>query len=478
MNSKINSSVIFLCFLPIWFFRLEIYKIDLLFFSIFLIAVFFLVLFILNKLMNLHNKIYYFFFLSIIFYFGLDNHFGFHLELTNSYSILTIKLKDNIYLASLIVATVIFALILSFLLFTKEKGVKILTVFVATIVLYSIYDESKSIKNLKNYDNAGKNIFNKPKLIFVFDEASGIGGFESNSKEGKIFEEKLRSLSKKYELQLYENIYTHYKATTRSLTSLLNFKKIDNFESYLDNKLSFFSHYTLKKNKFFDMHKSIAVHQSVHMNFCDHSNVLKCKDFHPFENKTYVKGFKDTKLTKLVNAWKLDGSITSLFFWRILRQFNLIDVNLSPQGEKGALVDLFDKVLFDLDSKKYDLVFVHTLVPHKPYGYNKKCQYDGKKSLGNYKGSMRIEEHNYRHNIDRTCLISFLDIFFKKLNNKKVSFDKILFLSDHGSRNQKDSYESNHNVLFFLKDSYLKSQIIQGKKFSQDEFKNIFYKSN
>ena len=35
-----------------------------------------------------------------------------------------------------------------------------------------------------------------------------------------------------------------------------------------------------------------------------------------------------------------------------------------------------------------------------------------------------------------------------------------------------------YNVLFFLKDSYLKSQIIQGKKFSQDEFKNIFYKSN
>ena len=476
MNSKINSSVIFICLLPIWYFKLEIYKIDILFFSIFFIFIFFSALFILNKLMILKNEVYYFFFLSIIFYYGLDNHFGFHLELTNSYSILTIKLKDNIYIASLIVGAVIFFLILSFLLLTKEKGVKILSVFVAAIVLYSIYNDSKSINNLQNYDNAGKEIFNKPKLIFVFDEASGIGGFESNSKEGKIFDEKLRNFSKKNELQLYEKIYTHYKATTRSLTSLLNFKKIDNFESYLDDKLSFFSHYTLKENKFFDMHKSIAVHQSVHMNFCDHSSVLKCKDFNPFENKTYVEGFKDTKLTKLVNAWKLDGSITSLFFWRTLRQFNLIDVNLSPQGEKGALVDLFDKVLFDLNSKKYDLIFVHTLVPHKPYGYNKNCQYDGKYSLGNYKGSMRIKEHNYRHNIDRTCLISFLHIFFKKLDNKNVSFDKILFLSDHGSRNRRDNYESNHNVLFFLKDKSLKGRMIQEKKFSQDEFKKIFLK--
>ena len=146
----------------------------------------------------MQNKLYYFFFLSIIFYFGFDNHFGLHLELTNSYSILTIKLKDNIYLASLIVGAVIFILILSFLLITKEKGVKILSVFLATIILYSIYDDSKSIKNLKDYDNAGKRIFEKPKLIFVFDEASGIGGFESSSKEGKIYEEKLRNLSKKY----------------------------------------------------------------------------------------------------------------------------------------------------------------------------------------------------------------------------------------------------------------------------------------
>ena len=150
-------------------------------------------------------------------------------------------------------------------------------------------------------------------------------------------------------------------------------------------------------------------------------------------------------------------------------------MNLSPQGEKGSLVDLFDKVLFDLETKKYDLVFVHTLVPHKPYGFNKNCQYDGKKSLGNYKGSMRIEEHNYRHNIDRTCLISFLDIFFKKLDNKKISFDKVLFLSDHGSRNKRTDYESNHNVLFFFKDDSLKSQIIKRKKFSQDEFKKIFF---
>jgi hypothetical protein len=474
MSTKINSFIVFLSLIPIWYFKLEIYKVDILFFSIFLIIFFFLILIILNKLTFLNNKIYYYFFLSMIIYYGLDNHFGFHLELTNSYSILTMKLKDNIYLASLIVGSTIFITIFLFILLLKENGIKILSVFIVTIALFSIIDNSKSIKNLKNFDNAKQTKFNKPKLVFVFDETSGIGGFESSTKEGQIFDKNIKKLSKENELQVYEKIYTHYKATTRSLTSLLNFKKIDNFQKYLDDKLDFFSHYNLKKNKFFDIHESVAVHQSVHMNFCDHKNVTKCKDFHPFEKKKYIEGFKNTKFTNLVNAWKLDGSITSLFVWRILRQFNLINVNLSPQGEKGALIDLLDQALLDLHSKKYDLIFVHTLVPHKPYGFNKKCEYDGKRSLGNYRGTMSIENHTYQHNIERICLVSFLDIFFKKLEAKKIKFDKILFLSDHGSRNQRDNYESNHNVLFILKNAPSEYRLIKEKKFSQDEFKKIF----
>ena len=60
--------------------------------------------------------------------------------------------------------------------------------------------------------------------------------------------------------------------------------------------------------------------------------------------------FKDNKLTHLINAWKFDGSITSLFVWRILRQFDLIDVTISPQGEK-AILPLFDQIKDDMSQK-------------------------------------------------------------------------------------------------------------------------------
>ena len=76
--------------------------------------------------------------------------------------------------------------------------------------------------------------------------------------------------------------------------------------------------------------------------------------------------------------------------------------------------------------------------------------------------------------ISKSQNIRLLDVFFKQLEVKNINFDKILFLSDHGSRNQRDNYESNHNVLFILKDKSLDNILIKEKKFSQDEFKKIF----
>ena len=57
----------------------------------------------------------------------------------------------------------------------------------------------------------------------------------------------------------------------------------------------------------------------------------------------------------------------------MLRQFNLIDVTLSPQGEKASFVSTLSFVADDIKKKKYDLIFGHFLVPHKPYGFNENC---------------------------------------------------------------------------------------------------------
>ena len=57
---------------------------------------------------------------------------------------------------------------------------------------------------------------------------------------------------------------------------------------------------------------------------------------------------------------------------------NLISSTLEPEGEKLFINEIMSYAYNDLISKKYDLVFLHVLVPHKPYGFNQNCLYDVK----------------------------------------------------------------------------------------------------
>ena len=159
-----------------------------------------------------------------------------------------------------------------------------------------------------------------------------------------------------------------------------------------------------------------------------------------------------------------------------MRELNIIDVTLSPQGEKASLIFYFDQIIETAKSKKFDLIFSHTLVPHKPYGFDSKCNYDGQKSLNSYSGKLSYEEHTLRHNFDRICMVKFIDEFLSKINLQKIEFNKIIFASDHGSRNIPDNELSELNNILIIKD--FNSNLfhtVKEKKILQEEFRKIFY---
>ena len=104
-------------------------------------------------------------------------------------------------------------------------------------------------------------------------------------------------------------------------------------------------------------------------------------------------------LSKIISSWSLNGSIIGKFVWRSLKQINLINSTLEPEGEKLFIENILNYSAIDLLSKKFDLVFMHLLVPHKPYGFNKKCNYETK--LSNLNIFMTKEEHILQHNIER-----------------------------------------------------------------------------
>ena len=484
MNTLKSNLIFLICIFPVWVIK---FKFSVL--NYFLIISFLLVLFIFHNLIinyfqkkpvTIINQIYY----SFLIAYGVDNHLGIHSGVSLNYMEFWVNLFNStygfIYYTSLIIFFLLIVLNLTIIRFLREKGLIILSIFTLSILLFALIDQTRSHKNINQFNRTvGSDKFKKKKVIIVLDEFSGVNSYESQTSLGKQFDKLAKDLAKKHNLSIYENIYTTHANTTFSISSMLNkFKKHrgTKAKNYFikDTKKSFYSEYTLEENKLFDKYKSISVYQNIHINFCKNKNVKKCDEFNPFVQTSYMKGFKDTSLSKIINAWKFDGSITGAFAWRILREFNIIDVTISPQGEKATFTNLLNKIFQDIKSKDYDLIFAHTLVPHKPYGYNKDCNYDGKKSLKNYSGVMSLKEHTKNHNIDRICTLKFLDDFLQEVKNKNLAKNlEIQILSDHGSRNQINDPTSSLNTIFFHKLEKTFFQRIERKSNLQEVFIRI-----
>ena len=218
----------------------------------------------------------------------------------------------------------------------------------------------------------------------------------------------------------------------------------------------------------FNKYKDISIYQNTHIDFCNFTNVSKCESYNPFMKKKYLKGFKDTYFTKIISIWKLNGSISSILLWRSLRQLRLIDSILEPEGHKISFPNLFKSLQEDISSKKYDFIFVHTLVPHRPYGFNKKCHYDGSLSLNNRYFS--VPKMVKQHNIERKCTFFYLDIFLEELTkNNSINSINLTILSDHGSRIQRTK-DSDLPSIFAFRNNTTSYKEIEEKKILHNLF--------
>ena len=211
----------------------------------------------------------------------------------------------------------------------------------------------------------------------------------------------------------------------------------------------------------------------MHLNFCNLSYITKCDNYNPFKKNKYLLGYQNTFLTKFISLWKLNGSISSTFIWRLFREVRLIDSNLEPEGHKVTFQHLFEKIEEDINSKNYDLIFVHTLVPHKPYGFNKDCNYDG--SLSTLNRYYSIKDNVQQHNLERKCVLVYLDKFLEKLK-KNNTIDNVNFtiLSDHGARIKKREKSSQFSTIYAYRDSTTSYKEFEKKTSIQNVFSDQY----
>ena len=357
-----------------------------------------------------------------------------------------------IYLPGLILFISLVILTYYIILFAKNKFYNVILVFLCTIFIFGIFDQTKSHKRVKTFSNESEKKYSKTKVVIVFDEMAGFNSFESVNYNGADFNKFGREFFKKHNFEFYSDMASVTSNTAASLSALLNFsEKPEIREKVLRSSPNFFFEYELTENIFFEKYKDVSVYQSIHIDFCNSLSVSKCESYNPFSQTKFMNGFKDTLLTKIVSIWKLNGSISSAIIWRSLRALKIVDSILEPEGHKATFQNVFKSLEEYIYSQKYDLIFVHTLVPHKPYGFDPNCNYDGSLSLNNRYFS--IKKQVEQHNLERKCVLYYMDIFLDNLkkNNAIDSIDFTL-LSDHGARIKKTK-DSSFPTIYAIKNT-------------------------
>ena len=466
MNTKDNL-LFFISTFPVFITRsnFEIFEIfSILFFYFILLILNFIFLKYLKNKSNFIIKIY----LSLIATYGLDNHLGLFNGLIQPNVNYIFQFFSVIYFPALIIF-VTFALVIFLAIYklNSQNSLKILLATTITLLVFNLFDNSKHHKQINYFEKDILTTFKKSTVILIFDEMSGFNSLSSESFEGDEINKNFIELFSEYNFNYYPNIFSISDNTVTSLSSLINFNfKIDkdNRDKLVELSNNYFSEYEIKQNKLFDKYKSISVIQNMHINFCNNSNVKSCYQYNPY-NLDIINGKTDV-FSKIISNWNLNGSIFAKIIWRFLKQAKLIDSTLEPEGEKRFINEIMNHSLKKINSKKYDLIFLHVLVPHIPYGFNKKCEY--KTEISNLNIYLSIEDKIKQHNIERNCVINILDKFLGKIEN--IESHKIFIMSDHGSRIVNDK-KSSLSTIFAFKNFDSKTSYSLYEKNMHKEFK-------
>ena len=473
MNFLKSNLLIFLSFFPVFIFRSNFNQFEIIIsIIIFILPIFFIYYLVIQK--KFFNKNFLNMYFSIIIVFGIDNNLGIWNGLIQPFRFSLMEIFKIIYVPGILIY-LIFVIIFFFILkFTEKEFKNVILIFLFSIFIFNVFDQTKSYKKIKNFTKLEqKDKYEDINVVIIFDEMSGLNSIASKNDKENNFNKLAKEVFEKYNFEYYKNIKSFSANSVDSIASLLNFSTNDKIrEKTTSISKNYYYEYELNENLFFEKYQDISVFQNIHLDYCLSKNISKCETYNPFSQKIFMNGFKDSHLSKIISIWKLNGSISSTILWRILRQFRIIDSYLEPEGHKISFNDFFSKIENDILSQKFDLIFAHTLVPHKPYGFNKDCIYDGKLSLENTFYSK--QQHINQHNIERTCVFLFLNNFLNDLN-KKDFLNKInlTILSDHGSRITKDE-DSSLSVIFGNRNKKTKSKEFLEEAISQKIFSKRF----
>ena len=471
MNFKDNF-LFFLAIFPIFSIKSNFSNLEIFFIFFFLLTLIIINFYISGILRKKKNKLLLNAYLSLIISIGLDNHLGLFNGIIQPNSEFLLRNFRIIYVPAVLFFLIIWLAVL--LIKNKTDDQKNSTIFIVTFLslfIFNIFDNTKDYKQIPNFSKEVNKLYNERTLIIIWDEMSGFNSVSSDTVEGKEFNEEIENMFIKYNFEYYTNSFSISDNSVNSISSLINFEKTINEE--IRDKLvkvsdNYFIEYEMRKNTLFENYENISVVQNLHINFCNSPNVSNCYQFNPF--RLDIIDADSDIASKIMSLWNLHGSILAKIIWRSFKQLEIIKSINEPEGEKLFHKQILNFVKNNVLSKKYDLIFVHILVPHKPYGFDEFCEYDVHRSNLNY--YMTFDEALKQHNIERKCIVRSMDNFFHNLGN--LDDLNIFIISDHGSRIKNDKRSSLSNI-FAHKNFNINNPLeINTEQISQEIFRKKF----
>lgn len=388
------------------------------------------------------------------------------IKIPGATSVIAHSLKD--ILALVILAT--------FLRFLGSNGWKILAVMAGAALLASTTTGRRFDAGLHITRDIGLsaeyNADLPPVLYIILDEHIGLGYIPSGVSTAPAAVEKMHAFYVGYRFLLFENAFSRYFDTHRSIPTALNFipefdKEIFLRELGVDRIRK--QKYSLLKNRVFDLLEQkgykFRLYHTAYFNICSDrpdEHIEYCLEDDSARigvlSKTPIA--VTTKLKLIIATWfstvKMFKTNRSVFdhytrIWlgsgvhdAIIDQFKgFTTVQTGPIGSM-RLLDQLEKDI--VRSPGGTVFFAHLLLPHFPYLYDSKCgviknpetwqnslYFHVGKSVKGEKLYLEIYERYYDQ---VACIYTRFDRLFAVLQEKNILENAIVIIhGDHGSRN-------------------------------------------
>ena len=381
--------------------------------------------------------------ISSITVYGIDQYVGLW-ALVNYF----LHKDKGLYIVAIILIIALF--IITFYIIKKSKFKYIFVLLIVTFS-YNLISQDKNLNSLDSkisfnyYANSNFDINRsindvKPVLFIVLDEMNGIGGLDTSMKNFKKAEKSYLDLVNNHKFKIFPNSYTIFSTTTHSVPRMLNFdySTKDLIKSnYVEDHDVYFFWKKLKINKLFDSYedKKIYVRQNRSIDYCNNINVIRCDTFNPLSKKIFKENqYINPNLSEFISKFSYQNSIFARFLSRFLAELNLINLSTSPRSDKAYFEKDLSELFTVIKNEKYDLYFANFLVPHKPFGFDKNCNY---RNFGVLNKTINFMKN--QHNEEIYCTNLFLNNFMQKIKQLE-NYDefRIIIVSDHGARNSLD----------------------------------------